>query len=65
MSYDENKISGKKNGQKSPKSKANKKCKSEEIKREMKFNQIIKVRINLSSNLQIHNILTQRIILII
>ena len=34
MSYDENKISGKKNGQKSPKSKANKKCKSEEIKRE-------------------------------
>ena len=34
MSYDENKISGKKNGQKSSKSKANKKCKSEEIKRE-------------------------------
>ena len=33
MSYDENKISGKKNGQKSSKSKANKKCKSEEIKR--------------------------------
>ena len=34
MSYDENKVSGKKNGQKSSKSKANKKCKSEEIKRE-------------------------------
>ena len=42
MSYDENKISGKKNGQKSSKSKANKKCKSEEIKRENEIQSDIK-----------------------